>query len=186
MKQKIIGLFVFLSMGFASQVNAATVEYSYSNGSTVVAEGFFSYADGSTGVLGYGDLTDFSITIIPTSSTFDLAFAIDPSRDNSYRHFAYDLAAGQFNSRTFGGLEFLLGAFISNEEGFVVQKSLNGAPLLKVMSTLGYQAFDYDRFTIDHVSAVPLPAAFPLFLAALGGLGFVARRRKARHSLQAA
>lgn len=186
MKQKIIGLFVFLSMGFASQVNAATVEYSYSNGSTVVAEGFFSYADGSSGVLDYWNLIDFSITIIPTSSTFDLAFAIDPSRNNAYQHFAYNIALEQFETRTFGGLEFLLGAYISNEEGFLIQKSFNGEPRLIVMYTLGYQAFAYDNFSINNVSAVPLPAAFPLFLAALGGFGFVVRRGKANRGLQTA
>ncbi|WP_245853316.1 VPLPA-CTERM sorting domain-containing protein [Maliponia aquimaris] len=32
--------------------------------------------------------------------------------------------------------------------------------------------------TIDYMSPVPLPAALPLLLVALGGLGFAARRRK--------
>lgn len=34
-------------------------------------------------------------------------------------------------------------------------------------------------YVLGTVSAIPLPAAFPLFLVALGGLGFAARRRKA-------
>lgn len=35
-----------------------------------------------------------------------------------------------------------------------------------------------DAFTLSDVSRVPVPAALPLLLAALGGLGFAARRRK--------
>ena len=35
-----------------------------------------------------------------------------------------------------------------------------------------------DTITFN-VASVPLPAAFPFLLAALGGLGFAARRRKA-------
>lgn len=36
----------------------------------------------------------------------------------------------------------------------------------------------YDDFTFDSVSAVPVPAALPLFLSGLLGLGAIARRRK--------
>lgn len=36
---------------------------------------------------------------------------------------------------------------------------------------------------IDNVSAVPIPAALPLFGSALAGLGFIARRRKSKRAL---
>ena len=40
-------------------------------------------------------------------------------------------------------------------------------------------AFGLDNFRYTAVAAVPVPAALPLLLAGLGGLGMVARRRKA-------
>ncbi len=40
--------------------------------------------------------------------------------------------------------------------------------------------FDLDAFTVTEVSEVPLPAAFPLFIAGALGLGGAARRRRAR------
>lgn len=47
-----------------------------------------------------------------------------------------------------------------------------------VSGTTNYEGID--NLVLGTVpSAVPLPAALPLFLAALGGLGFAARRRKA-------
>lgn len=46
---------------------------------------------------------------------------------------------------------------------------------------LNFEDFDPgDEFQVNvhSVSAIPLPASLPLFLAALGGLGYISRRRK--------
>jgi hypothetical protein len=42
-----------------------------------------------------------------------------------------------------------------------------------------YGEVAFDSIKIEALSPVPLPAALPLLVAAFGGLGFVARRRRA-------
>lgn len=51
----------------------------------------------------------------------------------------------------------------------------SSAEIMKVVLTSGLNAFELDNV---RVAAVPVPAALPLFGAALAGLGLVARRRR--------
>jgi hypothetical protein len=64
----------------------------------------------------------------------------------------------QYGYFYFTNYDYALGAYTTNTQG-----TLNFATL-----------------TVSPVSAVPLPAALPLFAAGLGGLGIIARRRKAK------
>jgi len=59
--------------------------------------------------------------------------------------------------------------------GIVSDMAINSIRLLE-----GTQSGNFETFTMDNVrvSAVPIPAALPLFLSAIAALGFLGRRRK--------
>lgn len=60
--------------------------------------------------------------------------------------------------------------------GFGMATGYFGSDSFISSETNTFEAYDVSSFS---VTAVPLPAALPLSIAALGGLGLVARRRKA-------
>ena len=70
---------------------ATTVDFAYLNGSDSVAAGSFSYATGAAGVLNYGDLTAFDLSI--SGVTYRLA---DVQALTEYVYFGYDTAANTF------------------------------------------------------------------------------------------
>src|SRR4051812_20689201 len=72
------------SLLMAGAASATTKVFEYDSGGSPVATGSFSYATGATGVLGYGDLTAFSVTV--SGQTYSLA---DVAPLTDYVHFAY-------------------------------------------------------------------------------------------------
>jgi hypothetical protein len=77
----------------APSAHATTVNFSYLDAmANPVATGQFSYVTGSIGVLGYSDLTAFSVNT--GFSTYTLA---DVAGFTDYLWFAYDTAANVFN-----------------------------------------------------------------------------------------
>ncbi len=121
-----------------------------------------------------------------------LEYDIDPSAATSfasYDPFAFDAYYGTNATPNGGGTYDNTGTPVTSAT--VAQNSVNygfipGAPLgqgiydIKLsIFTVNSELLGSSAITISTVPAVPLPAALPLLLAALGGLGFAARRRKA-------
>ena len=160
----------------ATDADATTVNFTFSNGATPVAEGAFSYATGSTGVLGYADLTAFSIHFDVPNVTYDLAFAL---ANTNYQYFAYNTAIKTFvlgiGTGTVGSFTELLGT-INNalSDGFFIVPNV-----YHEYSTLNAE-LPYTELTISEVIATPLPAALPLFATGAGVLGFIGWRRRRR------
>ena len=114
-------------------------------------------SNGSNKNIGYtADSSDIDFEVILTASGANYSFdvSIEQTGVGSFSN-TYTLAQSIFGA---GGAISSFGAFH------------NG------LGT-GFGAIDYKDFTAS-VAAVPLPAAFPLLLLAVGGLGAVSRRRK--------
>jgi len=152
---------------------ATTMEFVYSDAGSPVATGFFSYPTGETGVLNYGDLTEFSITV--AGVTYTLADVL-PLTD--YVWFAYDTAANVFNiaaaSCGYDGCGFYpsLSAIDSvGDFGFFFTSAAVNEGL--EYSTATYFSFD----TIAITASVPEPSTWGMLSAGFAGLAFLGFKR---------
>lgn len=149
----------------ASAASATTKDFVYSDAGSTVATGSFSYATGDTGVLNYGDLTAFSLTV--AGVTYDLA-EVDTLTD--YVHFAYNTATNVFetdtNSCGFDGCGF--------------QSSLSA---INSVGTFGFffnpVPGEYTEYSTDTVGSidtititgVPEPATWAMMLFGVAAVG---------------
>jgi hypothetical protein len=168
------------SMLIAGAASATSKVFEYDLGGSPIATGSFSYLTGATGVLGYGDLTAFSITV--GGHTYSLADVL-PLTD--YVHFAYDTGANVFNvdpnSCGFAGCGFQSSLSAINSAG-TFGFFFNGAPG-GYHEYAGGQGGSFDTIKIGGVG-VPEPATWALMLGGFGLIGVTLRRR--RESLIAA
>ena len=134
-----------------------------------------------------GNLSDYtyrlSIDTDPTSATDFYAFDVINGA-------AYDHALGDNSTAQGAGTSYLAGDyFAALDDNNLAQNSWSMHwfaaidPNVEGIYTFMLEAFDGNSLLASenmrvHVSAVPVPAALPLFGAALLGMGFIARRRK--------
>jgi hypothetical protein len=151
--------------------NATTKSFEYLASGSPVATGSFSYTTGDTGVLGYGDLTAFSVTI--SGDTYDLAEVL-PLTD--YVWFAYDTASNSFVTNTntcgFSGCGFASSLSAINSSG-TYGFFFNPAP----GSYMDYQTGvtgSFDSIVISN--SVPEPSTWAMMLVGFAGLGFASYR----------
>jgi hypothetical protein len=156
--------------------HATTKIFTYSDLGTTVATGSFTYANGDTGVLGYGDLTDFSVTV--AGVTYDLA---DVNTLTDYVHFAYDTAGNDFvtdpNTCGFAGCGFQSSLSAINSGGNF-GFFFNPVPGAYAEYSTGATG-PIDTITISG-SGTPEPATWALMLVGFGGLGLSLRARRAQ------
>lgn len=163
-----------LLLGTAGVAQAATtVDFAYNPG---IATGEFTYADGATGILGYGDLLSFSVTV--ASVTYTLADVL-PLTD--YVHFAYDTAANDFivdpNSCGFAGCGFQSSLSAINSAG-TFGFFFTGAPGAYAEYSTGAGG-GFASITFETTSGtVPEPAAWGLMIGGFGLIGATMRRRR--------
>jgi hypothetical protein len=158
----------------ATTADAATKVFTYSDNGTSVATGSFSYADGDTGVLGYNDLTAFSVSVV--GHTYTLA---DIATLTDYLHFGYDTASNSFvASDTCGfagcGYSSTLSAIDSTGRNGFFFESVPGEYAEYTTGFVG----SFDKITIGNASAAPEPAAWGLMILGFGAVGAVLRGRR--------
>ncbi len=161
----------------ASAAYATIINFEYTEGISPVATGSFTYATGSSGVLGYTDLSAFSVTI--GSVSYDLA---DVNTFTDYVYFGYDTSTNAFvtnpNTCGFDGCGFassLSAINSSGTDGFF----FNPVPgEFTEYSTETSGAFDGLTFSNATVG-VPEPVTISLFGVGFAGLAAMRRRKKA-------
>lgn len=190
--------------------NATTItdSFFFKNGSDVVANGSFSYDSSKTGVIGYADLSSFSISLPnPPTQTYNLAFINSLNPTNDFVYFGYDITNNQFVPGYASTLNW--GTTLAG----VARAGSNASPPGFFFDALPSQAdvgnndgkfigydpstgtnpyLQYTSIEISQLSAVattPLPASLSLFLAGLGAMaliGWFAQRRKTVQLMTAA
>ncbi len=182
-KFKLAGAALAASLLAATAASATTKVFEYDLGGSPVATGSFSYTTGSTGVLGYGDLTAFSVTV--AGETYSLADALGLT---DYVHFAYDTAANDFvvdpNTCGFAGCGFSSSLSAINSSG-TFGYFFNGAPGSYAEYQTGTVG-SMDSLTISAGGGVPEPATWAMMLVGFGGLGAAMRLSRRKQAAVAA
>jgi hypothetical protein len=144
--------------------HATTIDFSFLNGSTEIAAGSFTYADGATGVLSYSDLSAFSIHFDALNVSYGLAFA--ESANGGFNYFAYDTSAGNFVGAQINGFHELLGAI--NDVAGVDTGYFFNPPPPDFGNYVEYSTVTPGSFTSVTYSLVSVPG--PIVGAGLPGL----------------
>jgi hypothetical protein len=171
------GLGVFLC-GAAAQAATITDQFTFTNSAnTVIADGSFSYDSSHSGQLSYADLSAFTINLAFDGASYDLAFVNSVS---NFIYFGYDTATNAFvgspglHGTVPGTYYSYLSAITDNfSAGFFVIVPAHGEAIRNYPSQ---NDANYTSYSITQVSETPIPPALPLFVSALGGLGYVGWR----------
>jgi hypothetical protein len=168
----------------AAQGNAATITDNFSftdvGGYGVVANGSFSYDSSNSGVLSYGDLDSFTINFLDGTS-YDLA---DVNAITGPKYFGFDTISTTFLPAAIPGsiVGFLTAVDSSLTNGFFAYVDGPGFAVGNAATYL----FGATEYSVSQVSSTPIPATLPLFASGLGGIGFLAYRRKKQAASHAA
>jgi hypothetical protein len=185
---------------WAGHARAATITQIFSfldAGNNTIASGSFSYDSSESGVLGFPDLSAFSLTenIDGSGTTYDLAYVdtLTPGADDVY--FGYDTVANLFvpgiASDSFGGLSSILAAAQLNQTSGVAEAGFLVEPLLGQddpdgTGALGFfSVFPGSRFAQAgsfEISPVPEPSSWVLMLTGVAIMGGALRYSRATGS----
>ncbi|RBP16191.1 putative secreted protein with PEP-CTERM sorting signal [Roseiarcus fermentans] len=165
--------------------NAATVRetFTFDDASNTVASGWFTYDSSKSGVLGYGDLEGFSLSVL--GSTYDLSFVQGLTDPSDYVYFGYDTASMTFVPASISGYAgaysgILAGLGYSPNTGFFFD------PLVGEADPAGtgadgvfgnYVNATQANATALSVSVVPELSTWAMMGAGFAALAFVGYRR---------
>ncbi|MEZ5737275.1 MAG: PEPxxWA-CTERM sorting domain-containing protein [Novosphingobium sp.] len=171
------------ALAVSQPATAAEFVFSFDLSGSPVITGGFSFNDSLTGVLGYGDLDAFSISL--AGQTYDLA---DVGSLTNFQYFAFDTSTSTFVSAPITGV-FGSGTGTFTSILSAATPGLNGDPGFFITPTAGGQYIEYitsiqgsyDTVTIEAVGgAVPEPASWGMMLLGLFAVGSAMRHRPAR------
>jgi hypothetical protein len=183
------GLYLVLSLAPA---NAATLTegFTFSDSSnTVIARGSFSYASTATGVIGYSDLTTFSINLF--GKLYDLSFVNSlTGNPDAYVYFGFDLVSRSFIPQAVNGYAGPYSTILAGGDGFV---GFFVSPLPGQADPAGTgadgQIAEYTTEQVANASqvqinAIPEPSTWVMMIAGFLGLASFALMRRGRDSLR--
>jgi hypothetical protein len=190
MKKHILVATALAAALLAGGAQATTVNFGFSLEGINKSTGSFSFADGKTGVIGYTDLSAFSLLV--EGVTYSLSDVL-PLTD--YVHFAYDIGANVFKvdnnsvgwgdndpfssvlsaTNSTGSFGFFFSDPFSIPPGQVASiQEFSQLPLYGVGNN-----FDaISMIVLRGEGGVPEPATWALMLVGFGALGAVVRNRR--------
>jgi hypothetical protein len=198
---KVMGLVMRFNFGLVAGLwlafnlapaNAATLTegFTFSDSSNaVIASGSFSYDSALAGVIGYSDLTAFSINVLGQS--YDLSFVNSQlSNPDAYVYFGFDLGSKSFVPQAVGGYAGPYSTILAagdDVSGFFVSP-LPGQDDPANTGADGqiakYGPFQTAIASQVQVNAIPEPSTWAMMIAGLLGLAGIARIKRRRDSLQ--
>jgi hypothetical protein len=180
-----------LALNFAP-ANAATLTegFTFSDSSnTVIASGSFSYASTATGVIGYSDLTAFSINLFGQS--YDLSFVNSLiGNSDAYLYFGFDLGSKSFVPQAVGGYAGLYSTILAGGDGFIgffvspLPGQADPANTGADGQIAEYSTEQAANAAQVQVNAIPEPSTWAMMIAGFLSLAGVALMRRRRDSLR--
>jgi hypothetical protein len=113
MKSTVLPAVAAAALAAAGAASATTKDFDFDLNGSVVASGSFTYTTGATGVLGYDDLSAFSVSLF--GYNYSLA---DVEGMSDYIHFGYDTAGNDFVTATVCGFFGCQNSVMSAVKGF--------------------------------------------------------------------
>jgi len=170
-----------------SPAQAATFAFNFDLNGASRVKGVFDYDDKKTGILGFEDLTSFSLTTVGgaitlengTTTTFPThTYSLTDILNLSNRYFGFDADTLTLAVQAFEGFASPL-VFAAYDDagttGFLIDYFNNGSSRGSITD---YQAGYVEGYSGVSVAAVPEPASWALMLTGFAMVGGVARYRR--------
>jgi ABC-type amino acid transport substrate-binding protein len=192
MKTSLISLaagVLFAAATFAAPAQAATFAFNFDMNGVSRATGSFNYDDKKTGILGFEDLTSFSLTTVGgaiklengTTRTFPTyTYNLNDILGLSNRYFGFDADTLTLAVQAFEGFASPL-VFAAYDDagttGFLIDYFNNGTDSGSITDYKAGYVDGYTGVTLT-AAAVPEPASWALMLTGFAMVGGVARYRR--------
>ncbi len=181
---RILAISVTALFSVPASASLVTDNFVFTNNSSVVANGSFSYDSSKSGQLTYADLSSFKINLVTSARSYNLAFSL---KNTNYNYFGYNTNLNTFvpslvsgNQGPYAGILSAINSKLTN--GFFFDPLLSQSNLGVTGSNdgvfAGYAPYSLNTATAFSVSPVPLPPAGILLGSVIGLWGAVGFRKR--------